>query len=144
MSERKYRQRGYQDSAPTEPRSGSGPSTERPQRLEGAPHGRGAERNREEVFRCRACGERNDPEVAPQAVCRKCGAALHACSQCRHFDSGARFQCRQPVPVPIQAKSRANDCSFYATATALDLTGKKAAETPDQARAAFDRLFGKR
>jgi len=140
MSDRKYRQQGYQDSARIEPR---GPS-DRPQRLEGAPRGRGADRDREEVFRCRACGERNDPEVAKGAKCRKCGAALRACVQCRHFDTLARFQCRQPVPAPVTAKSRENECGLYEPATALDLTGRKAAETPDAARSAFDKLFGKR
>jgi len=144
MSDRKYRHKGYQDGARTGGNRDAGFSPDRPQRLEGAPKGRGAERNREEVFRCKVCGERNDPEVASAAACRKCGAALHACAQCRFFDGAARWQCRQPIPAPIPAKSKANECTFYAPAVSLDLTGAKAAETPDQARAAFDKLFGKR
>ena len=142
MSEQKYRQRGYRESERKE--SGGGPPSDRPARLPGAPKGRGAERNRDEVFRCKTCGEKNDPEVASQAVCRKCGAALHACAQCRHFDTLARFQCRKPIPTAIPGKSGANDCTFFEPSVTLDLTGTKAAESPDQARAAFDRLFGKR
>lgn len=141
--DRKYRQKGYQDSAPHERRGGEA----RPdalKRLEGAPKGRGAERNRDEVFRCKACGEKNDPEVAAASLCRKCRAPLHACNQCRHFDGAARWQCRQEIPVPVTAKAKANECVFYAPVVTLDLTGSKAAETPDQARAAFDRLFGKK
>ncbi len=69
---------------------------------------------------------------------------LHACNQCRHFDGAARWQCRQPIPAPVPAKSKANDCTFFASAVTLDLTGSKAAETPDQARSAFDKLFGKK
>ena len=88
--------------------------------------------------------QKNDPEVALAALCVKCGAALHACAQCRHFDGGAPFQCRQPVPAPIAAKSRANECTFYEPAVTLDLTGRKATDTPDQARSAFDALFGKK
>ncbi len=149
MSDRKYRSKGYQDNART---GGSGAGSgggggftfDRPARLEGAPRGRGADRDRAEVFRCKACGEKNDVEVAMESACRKCGTALHACSQCRHFDGAARWQCRQPIPSPLAAKSRANDCSFYAPVVSLDLTGAKAAETPDQARSAFDNLFGKR
>ncbi|HTS03832.1 MAG TPA: hypothetical protein VMN04_15020 [Thermoanaerobaculia bacterium] len=146
MGDRKYRHQGYQDGARTggSGADSAGSSSERPGRLEGSPRGRGAERNREEVFRCKVCGEKNDPEVAAAAACRKCGAALHACNQCRHFDGAARWQCRQPIPAPIPAKSKANDCAFYAPVVSLDLTGAKAAETPDQARSAFDRLFGKR
>lgn len=146
MGDRKYGHKGYQDGARTGGSSGGsgGFSSDRPARLEGAPRGRGAERNRDEVFRCKACGEKNDPEVTAAAVCRKCGAALHACNQCRHFDGAARWQCRQEIPAPIAAKSKANGCAFYAPVVSLDLTGAKAADTPDGARSAFDKLFGKR
>ncbi len=142
MSERKYRQKGYQDSAPHAGRSGPGPVV--PRRMEGAPKGRGAERDRAEVFRCKVCGERNDPEVTAASLCKRCRAPLHACNQCRFFEGAARWQCTQPIPAPVAAKSKANDCAFYAPVVTLDLTGTKAAETPDQARAAFDKLFGKK
>jgi hypothetical protein len=144
MSDRKYRHKGYQDSART---GGGGPPglpSDAPKRLEGAPRGRGADRNRDEVFRCKLCGEKNDAEVSAAATCKKCGQPLHACSQCRFFDGAARWQCRQPIPAPVPAKSKANDCTFFAPAVTLDLTGSKAADTPDQARSAFDKLFGKR
>jgi hypothetical protein len=142
MSDQKYRQRGYRESERTP--GGGGPSFERPQRLEGAPKGRGAERNRDEVFRCKVCGEKNDHEVRSGSVCRKCRAPLHACNQCRHFDGAARSQCRKDIPAPIPAKSKENECALFEPTVTLDLTGSKAVETPDQARAAFDRIFGKR
>jgi len=144
MSDRKYRQQGYQDGARTGGDRGGGFSPDRPARLEGAPKGRGAERNRDEVFRCKVCGEKNDPEVAAAAKCRKCGAALHACRQCRSFDGAARWQCRADIPAPVPSKSDANACALFAPVVSLDLTGAKSADTPDQARAAFDKLFGKR
>ncbi len=142
MPDRKYRQKGYQDNAPHARRDGA--SDEAPKRLEGAPKGRGAERHRDEVFRCKVCGEKNDPEVSAVSLCRKCSAPLHACNQCRFFDGAARWQCRAEIPAPVAAKSRSNDCALYAPVVTLDLTGSKAAETPDQARSAFDSLFGKR
>lgn len=147
MGDRKYGHKGYQDGARTGGTgggSGGGFPSDRPARLEGAPRGRGADRHRDEVFRCKACGEKNDAGVARESACRKCGAALHACAQCRHFDGAAPAQCRQPIPAPIPAKSRANDCTFYAPVVSMDLTGTKAADTPDGARSAFDKLFGKR
>ena len=149
MGDRKYRSKGYQDGARTggsgsSGGAGGGFSSDRPARMEGAPRGRGADRHRDEVFRCKACGEKNDSEVTKASACRKCGAALHACSQCRHFDGSAPAQCRQPVPAAIPAKSRANDCTFYAPVVSMDLTGTKAGDTPDGARSAFDNLFGKR
>ena len=146
--DRKYRQRGYRDSSTgsTGERSGGGGPfvDERPQRLEGAPKGRGADRNREEVFRCKSCGALTDPEFRWDAACTRCGAALHACVQCTHFDTVSRFQCRKPIERAILSKTKSNECAAFTPAIALDLRGKSAVDTPDQARAAFDKLFGKR
>lgn len=143
MTEQKYRQRGYKDTERSGSGSGLGSSgASRPEKF--GPRGRGADRNRAEVFRCKTCSEKNDPEVAPGSVCRKCGAALHACAQCRFFDGAAHWQCRQEIPAPVPAKSKANDCALYAPTVSLDLTGTKAGGSPDGARSAFDQLFGKR
>ena len=142
MTEQKYRQRGYRGERPI-----GEPRRLRPFRQAGAHEsapGRGAERNREEVFRCKTCSEKTIPDVAPGSVCRKCGAALHACAQCRFFDGAAHWQCLKDIPAPVPAKSKANTCSFYAPKVSLDLTGAKAADSPDGARSAFDKLFGKR
>ncbi len=148
MTERKYRQSGYQDSQSRGGRSGSeGRGFDGPARLPGAPTGRGAERDREEVFRCKACGEKNPVEVVSDSACVKCHAALHACSQCRHFDGASQFQCRKPIPAPIAAKSRQNDCALYEPTITLDLKGRSPmgrGATPDDARSAFDKLFGKK
>ncbi len=141
--DRKYRHRGYMDSgsAPSGPRSRGGP---RPERGEG-PRGRGADQEKAVVFRCKHCGERilDADAVGLEATCRKCGAALHSCSQCAHFDPSARFECGRPIPERIVSKKAANTCTFYAPAKAFDLTGSRGEATPDDARAAFDRLFKK-
>jgi len=141
MDDRKYRQRGYQDSGPRDSR---GPSSDRPDRLVGAPKGRGAERNRDEVFRCKSCGEKAAPDFPADATCRKCGVSLHACVQCRHFDTASPNQCRKPIPTAFVSKTKGNNCDLFEPLVVLDLKGKTALETPDQARSAFDKLFGKR
>ena len=141
--DRKYRHRGYMDSDGSAPRGRSGP---RPPRTDdGAPRGRGVDLNKEVVFACRACGEkrRDLDEIGPDSLCAKCGTALHACRQCAHFDTAARFECMRPIPVRITSKSAANACTFYSPARAFDLTGTRAAGTPDDARSAFDKLFKK-
>lgn len=144
--DRKYRQSGYQDGAARAPGGGGSGGDDRPARLEGAPKGRGADRHRDEVFRCKSCGERGDVDVPPGATCKKCGAALHACVQCRHFDTAAHYQCRKEIPAPVPSKTRANDCAFYEATISMDLKGRSSvgAATPDHARSAFDRLFGKK
>lgn len=126
------------------PRS-SGPRGPRPPKPEG-PRGRGADQNKAVVFACRACGEkrRDLEEILPDSTCGKCGADLHSCAQCTNFDTSARWECTEPIPERIADKKRRNACAFYAPARSFDLTGSRAApETPDDARAAFDRLFKK-
>lgn len=143
MNDRKYRHRGYMDSG-EEPR-GRGRGSRPDSRTEGAPRGRGADQEKAVVLACRNCGEvRRDPEeIRPETQCRKCGADLHACAQCAHFDTSARFECTQPIPERIPNKKLRNSCTFYSPARAFDLTGARGSETPEDARAAFERLFKK-
>jgi hypothetical protein len=141
--DRKYRHRGYMDSGSDS--SGRRPSGPRPPRNEGAPRGRGIDQDKPVVFRCKHCGERvlDLDSIGVDALCRKCGAPLHSCSQCAHFDTSARFECTEPIPARIPSKKAKNECTFYAPAKAFDLTGSRGAATPDDARSAFDALFKK-
>lgn len=140
--DRKYRHRGYMDSGREEP--GRRPAGARPPRREG-PRGRGIDLDKAVVFACRACGHKRKDveEIRADSKCEKCGADLHACRQCASFDTSVRFECTQPIPVRIANKNARNECRFYAPARSFDLAGTRAIGTPDEARAAFDRLFKK-
>ena len=147
MNDRKYRHRGYMDSGGDESgrsRGRGGPAGPPPPRSEG-PRGRGIDLDKAVVFACKHCGEkRRDPEsIGMDAVCGKCGADLHACSQCAAFDTSKRFECARPIVARIADKKKRNSCEFFSPAQSFDLTGSKAIGTPDDARAAFDRLFKK-
>ncbi|HXO20687.1 MAG TPA: hypothetical protein VOA87_12290 [Thermoanaerobaculia bacterium] len=140
--ERKYRHRGYQDSGPREEPGRGGPQAPREKR-EG-PRGRGLGAPTETVFRCAACGEKQtlSGEVTVEAVCGRCGAALHSCANCAHFDTSRRFECRQEIPERIAKKRAANSCGLF-TPKAVQEFGKdrdKPAD-PHDPRAAFDALF---
>jgi predicted RNA-binding Zn-ribbon protein involved in translation (DUF1610 family) len=143
MSERKYRQRGYQD-APREPRRDSKP----PEKREVAPRGQPPLAPKtfnmpgfREVVRCARCG--NELTVATawgaDSACGKCGVELHTCAQCVHFDTSAAFECQQPVKVRVSPKDARNTCSFYEPRTTVERETKSAA--PTSARKAFDDLF---
>jgi len=142
MNDRKYRHRGYMDS---DSETGSRRTGPRPPRNDGAPRGRGIDLDKAVVFACRACGEKRKDleEIGLDSTCRKCGADLHSCSQCAHFDTTARFECSQPILERIPDKKRRNACKYYAPAKSFDLTGSRGGATPDDARAAFERLFKK-
>jgi hypothetical protein len=146
MSDRKYRQRGYQDeprargpkrdndSATKEPRAPgrqlqdpSGPRT--PNLM--ASH---------EVFRCARCGNLLAFPVEAPSRCSRCGVDLHSCIQCVSFDTSARFECTQPDLLSrVSPKDTRNECALFAPRTTVERqTGTPG---PTSARQAFDDLF---
>jgi hypothetical protein len=112
VSERKYVQRGYQDKdrkekKPERPKEGRPPRQDqmgpRTPRMVGS------------VLRarCSNCGTVLLSGFDQNGQCPKCGLELHCCKQCRHFDTGARFECTQPIPDRIPKKDVGNDCTFF-------------------------------
>src|SRR5205085_7965720 len=116
MSDRKYRQRGYQDEGRerTKPQGGHAPAPKPPadrietradkaerKALEGrAPSIPGFH----EVMRCARCGNIFTESILSLSQCKRCGADLRSCAQCESFDAGQRFECVQPIPARISPK----------------------------------------
>lgn len=141
--ERKYRQRGYQDSgSPADrPRSSQGPPREKKE----GPRGRGLGAPTATVFRCAACGEQRllAEELGPETVCARCGASLHTCANCLHFDTSVRWECRraEELPARVAKKRDANDCAVFAAKVSVEQGREAAQPAPNDARSAFDALF---
>lgn len=146
MSDRKYKQRGYQDDDRNrEPR----PAAARPAREPGAPAG--ARRISQEgpknlnmpgfrqVLRCAQCGTLVSQAVAFDSKCLRCGTDLRSCAQCISFDPGSRFECMQALSARVSPKNVRNTCTLFASRTAVE----RETTTPktDTARKAFDDLF---
>ncbi|HEU4693409.1 MAG TPA: hypothetical protein VFS23_33830 [Vicinamibacterales bacterium] len=146
MSDRKYRQRGYQDE---ERDRAPRPAVARPAPEPGAPAGarrisQDAPRNINmpgfrHVVRCSACGQLATEDIGFNSRCSKCGAELHSCAQCVSFDPGSRFECSQPVPERVSPKNTRNGCTFFSARTTVE----RETTTPrnNDARKAFDDLF---
>ncbi len=143
MSERKYRQRGYQDE-PREPRREHKP----PEKKEYAPRGQPPTSPKtydvpsfREAVRCTRCGnELTAPTPwAWDARCSRCGADVHACAQCVSFDTGAPFECLKLVTPRVSPKDVRNNCALFEPRTTVERETKSAA--PQSARQAFDDLF---
>lgn len=137
MSERKYRQRGYMDedrkpqakapaSAPVPPRERIGPRT---YNMPGY----------REVVRCARCGNVMTADIAPDTRCTRCGADLHACVQCVHFDTGKRFECAQAIAVRVAPKDVRNTCELFEVQRRVER--ETSSPAPNDARKAFDDLF---
>ena len=143
MSERKYRQRGYRDE-PRAPRQEHRPAEKREYAPRGQPPTAPKTFNMpgfREVVRCRGCG--NELTVAaawtPDGRCTRCGADLHTCAQCVHFDTGAAFECQQAIPARVSPKDARNSCTLFEPRTTVERETKSA--PPASARKAFDDLF---
>ncbi len=108
--DRKYSHRGYRDS---DKEKKSRPERKPPQ---GGPRGQNdhlGPRTPRMVgtvtrARCANCGAVLAPGFDASSTCPKCNAELHCCKQCRFFDSGAQFECTQPIPADRRRSSRAN------------------------------------
>jgi hypothetical protein len=140
LSDRKYRQRGYQDSGSGEKKQfekASAPKKEntfgpRPIKMPGT----------RTVSRCAECGALLENLSDSFGRCPKCGFELHSCKQCEHFDPSIHLECNQPIPDRISPKDKRNDCSFYAIRVMIEKeTSSKTIAKPNAARAAFDSLF---
>lgn len=155
MSDRKYRQRGYQDDDRDKRPSGPRPDQPRPDREPGAPAGarrissEGAKNPKmmgyREVARCTRCGTLVDGHVFSRSTCPKCTLELRSCIQCVHFDPGARFECTQNLTARVSPKDTANECPHYAARTSWErettAAGSQNPTEPSGARKAFDDLF---
>lgn len=106
--------------------------------------------------RCSNCGAVLAPGFDPNGKCPKCSFELHCCKQCRFFDTGAQFECTQPVPERISPKDAKNGCTFYEFRTTVEKDTAPTSYTqpsqpqpevspsrPMDARQAFDNLFKK-
>ena len=107
MSERKYRQRGYQDEPkPTRQEKPKGEPTPREFRTPNMP-------GFKQTTRCTRCGNVLSAEVAHDSRCNRCGVDLWACIHCESFDSGARLECGQPIPARVTPKDVRNTCTLF-------------------------------
>jgi hypothetical protein len=103
--------------------------------------------------RCSNCGNVLHPGFKVNGQCPKCQAELHSCKQCVHFDTGARFECTQPVQERITRKDAGNDCTFFefrftiekdtAPVSQAPPVNPEAVSRPNDARTAFENLFKK-
>ena len=147
MSDRKYRQRGYDDDE--RDRQPKTPARKAPE--PGAPAGaRRAGVSQDgprapnmpgfrEVVRCAQCGNVTASDIGTDTRCPRCGTDMRTCAQCGSFDPGSRFECMQTIPARISPKNVRNSCTLFSPRTTVE----RETTTPrtDDPRKAFDDLF---
>jgi hypothetical protein len=139
MSDRKYRQRGYQDTGGDKQQA---PSSERPVRKDTFGPRPVQMPGTHNVSRCAQCGTLLTMLSEPLGQCPKCAFELHSCKQCMYFDPSRRFECMQPVLERVARKDARNECKSYSISVRLEKqTSTGTPSKPNSARKAFDDLF---
>ena len=136
MTDRKYRQRGYQDDERNRVQKPATPSTPREKPEGPKTPNLMAFRN---VVRCSRCGNVVAAAVGNDSQCGRCGADMHTCAQCAFFDTGSRFECTQPIHARVAPKDTRNACSLFDARVTVERETHSPA--PSNARSAFDDLF---
>ncbi len=136
---RKYRQQGYQDHKQEPERS-------RQQRANTFRDGPRSPRmpGLKKALKCALCGTRlplSFDEVSLDSRCSNCGADLHSCKHCVHFDPSSRFECTQPITKRVNPKNLRADCAFFEIRTTVEKDVSSSQDSPKDARAAFENLF---
>lgn len=146
MNDRKYRQRGYQDSGARPERPPRDAPAPAETREGGEPRGRVREPRApnvpgfRSVVKCTRCGHVLPLEdIAFTSQCSRCGTDLHACVLCESFDTSAAFECTQTIAVRVSPKDARNTCPLFEPRVIVE----RETTTPKapSARSAFDDLF---
>ena len=156
MSDRKYRQRGYQDAGRERRPGPSGPKPPQTPAGNGRIETRADKAERKaldgrapnvpgfhEVMRCARCGHVFSDAIAPGSRCKRCNADLRTCAQCESFDTGRRFECTQTISLRVAPKDVQNACELFSPRVTIERETHSTAQAqgPTGARKAFDDLF---
>ena len=160
MSDRKYRQHGYQDSnrerskpqGPRAPAAPKPPADRIETRLDKAERKAMAGQQPNvpgfrDVVRCARCGNVTSEAIAGDSRCKRCGTELHSCAQCEYFDTGQRFECTQTIPARISPKDSRNTCELFSARVTVERETHSQVQpqadgpAPSSAKKAFDDLF---
>ena len=92
---------------------------------------------------CHYCGHEYQDKVYRNTVCPSCGKDLKICLNCKFYDPGAHWDCRETIQEPVRDKESANFCDYFVY-VAKPSSGRKAPGSSDassEAKKLFDSLF---
>jgi hypothetical protein len=91
---------------------------------------------------CSQCGAKLDVvgnQVGRRDCCPICGADLHSCLNCRHYDPTVAKGCKEPFAEVPEDKESGNFCDFFQ----IGEGGQSARRSHDAALSAAEALFKK-
>ena len=96
-------------------------------------------KSKEKHHYCFSCGNEIDFDrikMQRTDTCPHCGADLHVCKNCEHWEPGSPNECREHVTEYIADRERTNHCTVF---TFKD--GPPATTDVASAKARLDKLF---
>jgi len=93
---------------------------------------------------CHHCGKTSDPgdRIGRTETCEHCGADLHVCYNCRHYDPKEYNECRETQADRVLEKDKANFCDYFSPSEVAMRAG--AGKQKDDVKAKLDALFKKK
>jgi hypothetical protein len=94
-------------------------------------------------LRCYRCGSTLAELTLPLSrleLCPSCSVELHVCRMCSHYAPSQPDACDEDDAIPVQNKTTANFCDYFAPSNHAFSGAEKNAE--DRARRQLDALFG--
>lgn len=94
---------------------------------------------------CYRCNTRLDlpsGTVSRGATCDRCGADVHSCMACIHYDRSAYNECREPSADRVVDKEKRNFCDYFALRSGQH-AGASTQPSKDDLRKKLDDLFKK-
>ena len=77
-------------------------------------------------------------KVGRRDSCMHCGADLHCCKNCRHYDPNIHNQCREQVAEYIRDREAGNFCTHF---DFRDSDAPKVDDAAEKAKSKLDALF---
>ena len=92
---------------------------------------------------CHQCGKLVDcgDRVGRRDDCTHCGADLHVCYNCEHYDKIAYNECRETQADRVLEKAKANFCDYFSPRSSAD-SAKLSKADADKAK--LEALFKKK
>ena len=91
---------------------------------------------------CWQCGASLKLQPLPlgrRAECLACGAELHVCRLCRHYDTSKAKACRERAADEVRVKTRANFCDWFQPRADAFISNQSQTAKPSNP---LDSLFG--
>jgi hypothetical protein len=80
-----------------------------------------------------------DGRIGRRDECLSCGADVHCCRNCTHFDPRVYNECRETIAETVKEKDRANFCDHFSARVG----GSGGVDEKDKVKAAAEALFKK-